>query len=54
MTARRPVGMLVAIGIAALPLAAVAHAELDKSNPPNGANVLTAPAFVAAELLDAP
>ena len=38
--------LLAAIALAALPIAAAAHSELDKSDPANGANLQTAPSAV--------
>jgi methionine-rich copper-binding protein CopC len=43
---RRPAALLAGMALAALPIAAVAHSELDKSDPANGANLQTAPSAV--------
>jgi len=43
---RRPLALLAGLALAALPIAAAAHSELDKSDPANGANLQTAPSTV--------
>lgn len=46
MTARPLSAVLLAAALAARPLAAIAHSELGSSDPPNGANLQTAPSQV--------
>lgn len=42
----RLLALLAGLALAALPIAAAAHSELDKSDPANGANLQTAPSTV--------